>query len=428
MAYGDDIVNSFRAGREDAEYKRNQVKTKRFSELAGSLATTKDRAPIIQEMSGIDAPNTLKFADYYQGQDQQAAQAQAAQKKQEATQAVYAMDAIRTSKDPKATYMQIMGPHYEALKASGIDPSNEQIVSWINEKMPEAYAMAGIAPPKAEKPTFTAPQAMVINKEPVIAQVGPDGQPRVVPGASPYRAPTQSVYGNADPSSARQTAQMIASGQIPMITGRNLSTPWGQEVVKAIKEINPDFSATTYPTKAAALKDFTSGMTSRKVRSLNTAIDHMGTLDELSQALGNGDIKLVNKLGNEFAKETGNPAPTNFNAARDLVAKEIISAVVAGGGGQAEREEASASINAAGSPEQLKQVIETYRHLLGGQMRSLDTQYQQGTGMQDFERFLTPRTKKALGYGNQTAPQAEVTATGPNGQKIVLRNGAWVQQ
>lgn len=358
-----------------------------------------------------------------------------------------------------ATYAAIAPDHYEEMARTGqisAETPDEFYRQTAQQHLPEWMAKAGMSTankltsvkdgetlvsespmggtPKSvysqpKEETFTpAPHDLVLNGKPAVAQVGSRGTVRPINGATPYNKPSQSVYGNADPNSAATAAQMIADGKIPMINGRNLSTPWGAEVVKQLNAIKPDFNASTYPTQAAAIKDFTSGKTSTKVRSLNTAIAHMDTLDELSTALGNNDMNSFNRIANAWSKETGSPKVTNFKAARDLVSKEVIAAVVAGGGGQAEREEAAASFNAANSPQQLAEVTNVYRELLGGQMHSLANQYEQGTGKKDFERFLTDRTKKALKYGQETppAPQAEVTATGPNGQKIVLRNGQWV--
>jgi hypothetical protein len=146
-----------------------------------------------------------------------------------------------------------------------------------------------------------------------------------------------------------------------------------------------------------ALNDFTSGISARKVTANNTAINHLQTMYELANDLNNKDIRIVNAAGNAFATATGQPAPTNFNAAKQLVAAEVIKAVVNNGGGVTERQEAAESFARANSPEQLKGVINTYRVLLGGQLESLEGQYKAGTGRDDFRsKFLTPNTQKVL--------------------------------
>jgi hypothetical protein len=117
-------------------------------------------------------------------------------------------------------------------------------------------------------------------------------------------------------------------------------------------------------------------------------------MDKLSDALNNNDIRAFNTIGNLVAKQTGQPAPTNFDAAKQIVTAEVIKAVVASGGGVRERQEAEANFSNASSPAQLKGVINSYKQLLGGQLNSLGLQYENGTGRTDFNKKLTPAAKK----------------------------------
>jgi hypothetical protein len=147
----------------------------------------------------------------------------------------------------------------------------------------------------------------------------------------------------------------------------------------------------------AVVKDFTSGISSRKVTANNTAINHLETMEKLADDLNNRNTNIVNKAGNLYAEQTGSAAPTNFDAAKQLVAAEVIKAVVNNGGGVKEREEAAQNFNNARSPAQLKGVIKTYKELLGGQLQSLGKQYEVGSGRQDFqEKFLFSNTRKIL--------------------------------
>jgi len=146
-------------------------------------------------------------------------------------------------------------------------------------------------------------------------------------------------------------------------------------------------------TKTKAAKDFSTGIQGRQVTAFNTAIDHLSTMDKLSDALQNNDIKAFNYLGNVVARQTGQPAPVNFDAAKQIVTAEIIKAVVASGGGVRERQEAEANFATANSPAQLKGVINTYKQLLGGQLNSLGLQYENTTGRTDFDKKLTSEAK-----------------------------------
>jgi hypothetical protein len=148
--------------------------------------------------------------------------------------------------------------------------------------------------------------------------------------------------------------------------------------------------------RTKAVKDFSTGKQGQQVNAFNTAIDHLGTMSKLTDALQNNDIKAFNALGNTVARQTGQPAPTDFNAAKQIVTAEVIKAVVASGGGVTERQEAERNFADANSPQQLKGIINTYKQLLGGQLNSLNLQYENTTGRKDFNTKLTPEAKNTV--------------------------------
>ena len=197
-------------------------------------------------------------------------------------------------------------------------------------------------------------------------------------------------------SQVESAAQMIAQNKIPPLSGFAMRSPYGQAVMARVNELNPNYSIADITGIKKAAADFTTGKTGNTVRSLNVAVNHLDTLGQLSDALNNNDIRMFNTLGNKFAKETGNPIPTNFNAAKKIVADEIVKGIVGSGGGVQDREEAAKSIDAANSPAQLKGVIDTYKQLLGGQLTGLKQQYEASTGKKDFEKYISPNTQRAI--------------------------------
>jgi len=168
-----------------------------------------------------------------------------------------------------------------------------------------------------------------------------------------------------------------------------------------------------------AVKAFSTGKQGQQVNAFNTAIDHLGTMDKLSDALQNGDIKAFNTIGNVVARQTGQPAPANFDAAKQIVTAEVIKAVVASGGGVTERQEAERNFAAANSPEQLKGVIDTYKQLLGGQLKSLNLQYENTTGRKDFDKKLTPEAKTTLDRLRGETPAASAAKLAPADQQAL---------
>ena len=156
----------------------------------------------------------------------------------------------------------------------------------------------------------------------------------------------------------------------------------------------------------AAVKDFTSGKSAVATRSFNTAIDHLETMEKLATALQNGDMRVFNSVGNFFAKQTGTAAPANFEAAKAIVGGEVAKALTGANMALKDREEIRDAIIASSSPEQLRGVLKTFKQLLGGQLNSLNIQYQTGTGRDDFRNKLSPASRRELDALNPQAPGA----------------------
>lgn len=191
-----------------------------------------------------------------------------------------------------------------------------------------------------------------------------------------------------DPGHAAEVAKAIANYQLAPLSAYAMRTPYGQSVSAEVLKLNPEYQANEFSSRTKAYKDFMSGKKGDSIRAFNNTLLHLGTLDQLTDALNNGDVKLFNKIGNIFANQTGVAAPTNFEAARDIVADEVVKAIIGSGGGVADRDKAQAAFNTANSPQALRGVFKTYKTLLGGQLLGLAHQYKNTTGRKDFEDQL----------------------------------------
>ncbi len=148
--------------------------------------------------------------------------------------------------------------------------------------------------------------------------------------------------------------------------------------------------------RTQTVKNFSSGVEGRAVRSFNTAIDHLETMDKLATALENNDTRAFNSVGNFFSKQTGSAAPANFEAAKAIVGGEVAKALTGANMALKDREEIRDAITSASSPAQLKGTLNTLKQLLGGQLSSLNIQYETGTGRKDFAEKLSPASKAEL--------------------------------
>ena len=195
-------------------------------------------------------------------------------------------------------------------------------------------------------------------------------------------------------------AQAIYNGDQQMPAGMGANNARNQWLSARVNEIagqtGKPFDPTVFKNRQEVETAFTKGKQSDVVRSMNVAIDHLDTMNEAAKALKNGQIPLFNDIANKFAKNTGQPAPTNFDAIKTLVGSEVAKAVAGGATALGDREEIRAEINNARSPAQLAGVIDRYQKLLAGQMNGLKTQYESGGGRR-WEEKINPRTKEVLG-------------------------------
>ena len=221
-------------------------------------------------------------------------------------------------------------------------------------------------------------------------------------------------------------AENIARGNLPPATGPNAA-----KIMNEVVKLNPTYNARDFGLQTAAEKEFNTGKNGNKTRSLNVAVSHLTTLDTAAVALRANDVRAFNEFKQAWQRETGKSAPTDFNAVRELVADEIVAAVVPGVGALADRKALKDTIVSKSSPEQLQGVIKQYKELLGGQLGGLETQYKASTRKTDFrQRYLTPEAIAALTPGQKAPPAgaARPDGVGPNWtfETDAKGNSAWV--
>lgn len=174
-------------------------------------------------------------------------------------------------------------------------------------------------------------------------------------------------------------------------------------------------AAQDFQSGGTALTRFTSGPQGNAIRSFNVLVDHLGTLGQAADELKNGNTRVANQIAQEIARQTGSPAPTDFDATKGVVSKELVKAITGGAGALADREEVQGDLDKANSPAQLAGVIEKYKKLALGQLRGLRLQYENATGRDDFNAKLAPGTLKFFGDEQATPSPAAGGATTGSG-------------
>lgn len=169
------------------------------------------------------------------------------------------------------------------------------------------------------------------------------------------------------------------------------------------------------------------GKVGEEINAFNAAIQHADLLRSAVAALHNGDQQTLNSLKNKFKTEFGASGPITAEAIADAYQREITSMLAKGHMTDAEIGSVGKTLNVnAQSPEQSLGVIDAYAALANSKMNVR----RQGVdaGMQGKPNFPAAGAGSAGGgaAGAQSAPPGAITGTGPNGHKIKVVNGVWV--
>lgn len=166
------------------------------------------------------------------------------------------------------------------------------------------------------------------------------------------------------------------------------------KVFAETKAIDPKFSwekaENEYKSMTGTEKNFTSGSAASLVRANNTALEHIGMLDQARDMLKNGNIPALNAIANAIGVQTGSTAKTTFDTIAQAVGKEVNKAYIPGGGGQMERLAEVNDFSSSKGDKQLKENIRATLNLMKSQQESLEDQYKRGTYGQGTQELWSP--------------------------------------
>ena len=156
-------------------------------------------------------------------------------------------------------------------------------------------------------------------------------------------------------------------------------------------------------------------------RSINNGVGHLQLMRNIFMSLQNNDTQTYNSLKNIWAKQFGSPAPTNVQAAAEVMGPELMKILTNnnGAGTVDERQGFSNTVgNLANAPEQTIGAIDTLSGMFGRQAADMALQYHGATQRNDFaSRYLQPDVAKYLNLDPQSAQQTNgpgVVPTAPN--------------
>ena len=181
---------------------------------------------------------------------------------------------------------------------------------------------------------------------------------------------------NGQPSAI---AKGIADGSMKWQDVVSARTPMSvkQSLLSEVKSINPNFNSGDFSVEQKAKEAFTSGAYSQQLNAINTAREHMKTFSSLADALDNGNIQALNKIGNTLGVQFGSDKATNFKIAAQAFGGEVGKAFDGAGVTQGEREQAQAAFNPNMSPSQFRGAVNTVDALLAGKQNALKQTFSQ---------------------------------------------------
>lgn len=147
------------------------------------------------------------------------------------------------------------------------------------------------------------------------------------------------------------------------------------ELIARATMVNPDYNVSS----AEEANKFLTGLASKsltapggQVESMNTAMNHLGTMLEVNAKLHTGKYPAINAVSNFFNTATGGAEVNNWNQAKTLFGLEVAKMVKGGVASEAEAAQIMEPFNAAGSPEQRNAAIVEATKFVYGRIKAIE--------------------------------------------------------
>lgn len=214
------------------------------------------------------------------------------------------------------------------------------------------------------------------------------------------RQPKSETSGTT-PASANVTSDIESSAQAIANYAQKppgLRDKTRPQIMARVRQINPEYNEMDYGQRDLAMRNYTNpnGTGAKQLQAFTTVAGHLESLERLGEALNNKDTQLANRVLNYIAVQTGQPNVTNFNAAKQAVAGEVVKAITGTAGALADRKEAEQIFNEIQSPEQLQGAIDTVKELIYSRLDTTRKHYESATGRHDFETRLPDIVKQTF--------------------------------
>jgi len=193
-----------------------------------------------------------------------------------------------------------------------------------------------------------------------------------------------------------------------------LRDPQRNALLARARQINPTYNEGDFGNQNAAYRNWISPNSSgsKQIGAFTTVAGHLNTLEKLGDALNNKDTPAINSALNWFQTQAGYPQVTNFNAAKQAVAAEIVKAIEGTAGALRDRQDAQEIFSAIQSPAQLKGNIGIVKELINSRLETSRVLFEAGTGRKNFDELLPPVVRQTFQAGRGGYQSAAPALTG----------------
>lgn len=191
--------------------------------------------------------------------------------------------------------------------------------------------------------------------------------------------------------------RQIVEGRSEFPAGFIMKTSYGQWLSQAVAQAEPGFTQADFNTRRAVQKEWNAGGPNSPAGNLtagNTAIQHLGKLSDAAEKLENwsGWGALNSPLNWATLKERDiaqDPRVSNFDSIRNKYIEEATKFYRGTGGTEADLQRDIHSLNAAQSPEQLRQAIAVQAELMQSKVNALQDRWIHANTLHD-GRVIAP--------------------------------------
>ena len=146
-------------------------------------------------------------------------------------------------------------------------------------------------------------------------------------------------------------------------------------LLQEAQNLDKKFGMDTLQERYGAIHSLAPGATGSKaqtITALNTLMHHSDTGLDVVDALNNGSFTPGNAIYRKFSDTFGQPAGTDFNTVRNMIAGEFAKVAQGGAPHEAEVQAAVDNLKSSNSPAQLKAGLNRMLELAGGRMVPLN--------------------------------------------------------